>query len=209
MCLRTFRSNDLPLVAIADTLERGDLQDWQPLARAIRRDPWGDLADAVTRLIDAYPQYGTSPLWRAWIDRCRARGRDPIAAPPVTLAALRRGLGLTQAQVARRLRMTQSDVSKLERRENARLSTLQAYARALGRPPDSSHSTTAKPCERFNSHRDRTAVAVASRPARPLSHTIAGKMRWVAFDDIQSLTADRALLRLVAKCRQLMQVPRG
>ena len=122
----------LPLVAIADTLERGDLQDWQPLARAIRRDPWGDLADAVTRLIDAYPQYGTSPLWRAWIDRCRARGPDPIAAPPVTLAALRRGLGLTQAQVARRLRMTQSDVSKLERRENARLSTLQAYARALG-----------------------------------------------------------------------------
>ena len=34
-------------------------------------------------------------------------------------------------------------------------------------------------------------------------------MRWVAFDDIQSLTANRALLRLVAKCRQLMQVPRG
>ena len=28
--------------------------------------------------------------------------------------------------------MTQSDVSKLERRENSRLSTLQAYARALG-----------------------------------------------------------------------------
>jgi DNA-binding XRE family transcriptional regulator len=121
-----------PLVAIADTLERGDLQDWQPLARAIRRDPFGDLANAVTHLIDAYPQYGTSPLWRAWIDRCRARGRDPIAPQPATLAALRRGLGLTQAQVARRLRITQSDVSKLERRENVQLSTLQAYARALG-----------------------------------------------------------------------------
>ena len=130
---------ELPLVAIADILERGDLQDWQPMARAIRRDPWGGLATAVTRLIDAYPQYGTSPLWRAWIDRCRVR--TPVApaaeqvaltAQPVTLAALRRDLGLTQAQVARRLRMTQSDVSKLERRENARLSTLQAYARALG-----------------------------------------------------------------------------
>ena len=33
------------------------------------------------------------------------------------LAALRRDLGLTQAQVARRLGMTQSDVSKLERRK--------------------------------------------------------------------------------------------
>ena len=130
-------AEQLPLVAIADLLERGDLQDWQPLARAIRRDPSGDLATAVTRLIDAYPRYGTSPLWRAWIDRCRARAgalaaQSAFTAQPVTLAALRRHLGLTQAQVARRLRMTQSDVSKLERRENARLSTLQAYARALG-----------------------------------------------------------------------------
>jgi len=128
---------ELPAVAIADLLERGDLQDWQPLAGAIRRDPWGSLATSVARLLDAYPRYGTSPLWRAWIDRCRARTPEATQAPeacgePVTLAALRRDLGLTQAQVARRLRMTQSDVSKLERREDVRLSTLLAYARALG-----------------------------------------------------------------------------
>ncbi|MDE0026936.1 MAG: helix-turn-helix transcriptional regulator [Spirochaetaceae bacterium] len=130
---------ELPAVAIADLLERGDLQDWQPLAGAIRRDPWGRLATSVARLLDAYPRYGTSPLWRAWIDRCRASTPEAsratpeaVAAAPVTLAALRRDLGLTQAQVARRLRMTQSDVSKLERREDVRLSTLLAYARALG-----------------------------------------------------------------------------
>ena len=129
----------LPAVAIADLLERGDLQDWQPLAGAIRRDPWGSLAAAVARLLDAYPRYGTSPLWRAWIDRCRARApktsraaQEASAAQAVSLAALRRGLGLTQAQVAHRLGMTQSDVSKLERREDVRLSTLLAYARALG-----------------------------------------------------------------------------
>ena len=132
-------AEELPLVAIADILERGDLEDWQPLARAVRRDPFGGLATAVTRLIDAYPRYGTSPLWRAWIDRCRTRAQaapaaDQVApaAQPVTLAALRRDVGLTQAQVGQRLRMTQSDVSKLERRENVRLSTLQAYARAVG-----------------------------------------------------------------------------
>lgn len=128
---------ELPAVAIADLLERGDLQDWQPLAKAIRRNPWGGLATSVARLLDAYPRYGTSPLWRAWIDRCRARAPEATQTPaacrePVTLAALRRDLGLTQAQVARRLRMTQSDVSKLERREDVRLSTLLAYARALG-----------------------------------------------------------------------------
>ena len=127
---------EMPLVAIADILDRGDLEDWQPLARAIRGDPFGRLATAVARLVDAYPRYGTSPLWRAWIDRCRERAAavEQIArtAQPVTLAALRRELGLTQEQVARRLRMTQSDVSKLERRTNARLSTLQAYVHALG-----------------------------------------------------------------------------
>ena len=73
-------AEELPLVAIADILERGDLQDWQPLARTIGRDPWGDLAAVVTRLIDAYPRYGTSPLWRAWIDRCRARAQAPAEA---------------------------------------------------------------------------------------------------------------------------------
>ena len=132
-------ADELPLVAIADILDRGDLEDWQPLARAIRGDPFGRLATAVVRLVDAYPRYGTSPLWRAWIDRCRVRAAAAPAvehiartAQPVTLAALRREHGLTQEQVARRLRMTQSDVSKLERRTNARLSTLQAYVHALG-----------------------------------------------------------------------------
>ena len=51
---------------------------------------------------------------------------------PASLASLRRQRGLTQAQVAVRLGMSQSDVSKLERRQDLRLSTLQAYARTLG-----------------------------------------------------------------------------
>ena len=77
----------LPLVAIADTLERGDLQDWQPLARAIRGDPFGRLATAVARLVDAYPRYGTSPLWRAWIDRCRVRAAAASAVEHIARTA--------------------------------------------------------------------------------------------------------------------------
>ena len=61
----------LPLAAIVDLLQRGDLDDWRPIARAIKRDPHGQFADQVLRLLDAYPTYGTSALWRAWIDRCR------------------------------------------------------------------------------------------------------------------------------------------
>lgn len=121
-----------PLAAIADCLERGDLDDWRPIAEAIRRDPTGEFAGTVMHLVDAYPVYGTSTLWRAWIDRCRARAEGGQVARVEGLSALRRQLGLTQVEVAGRMGMTQSDLSKLERRQDLRLSTLQAYARALG-----------------------------------------------------------------------------
>ena len=120
-----------PLARIVDLLQRGDLDDWRPIARAIRRDPAGQLAERVLRLLAAYPTYGTSPLWRAWIDRCRSRLE--IDALPVIggLAALRRRHGLTQVELAGRMGISQSDLSKLERRRDVRLSTLHAYAEAL------------------------------------------------------------------------------
>ena len=62
-----------PLAAIVDILERGDLDEWRPIAEAVLRDPLGEFAEQVLRLVDLYPMYGTSPLWRSWIDRRRAR----------------------------------------------------------------------------------------------------------------------------------------
>ena len=121
-----------PSAAIVDILERGDLDEWRPIADAIHRDPMGKFAEKVMRLVDAYPMYGSSPLWRSWIDRCRARaegGRLPRAAD---LSALRRELGLTQVELAGRLGISQSDLSKLERRRDLRLSTLRGYTKALG-----------------------------------------------------------------------------
>ena len=62
-----------PLAAIVDVLQRGDLDEWRPVAMAILQDPTGEFAGNVSRLVDAYPMYGTSTLWRSWIDRCRGR----------------------------------------------------------------------------------------------------------------------------------------
>ena len=84
------------------------------------------------RLVDAFPMYGTSPLWRSWIDRCRARAEGSRDRPPVGLAELRKNMGLTQVELAGRFGMSQSDLSKLERRRDVRLSTLRSYAKALG-----------------------------------------------------------------------------
>lgn len=114
--------------AIDALLERGDLETWLPLLRVIAREPFGPTADTVLRLCDAHPMYGTSALWSAWIERLRS-GSGPKTT---TLAEARMRAALTQAQVAERLGIGQSDVSKLERRGDARLSTLRAYARAIG-----------------------------------------------------------------------------
>ena len=56
----------------------------------------------------------------------------PEQTEPIELAQLRRQYGRTQAEVAARLGISQSDLSKLERRSDARLSTLRAYAAAVG-----------------------------------------------------------------------------
>lgn len=124
---------ELPAAAVSDILERGDLDDWRPIAAAIAEQPHGELADRVMEIVDAHPMYGVSPLWRAWIERCRARVETRV--PPrqqASLAELRRRQGLTQVELATRRGISQSDLSKLERRGDVRISTLRAHVRALG-----------------------------------------------------------------------------
>jgi hypothetical protein len=126
-------AEELPSAAIVDVLERGDLDQWRPIASAVARDPHGAFASRVLELVSVHPMYGTSPLWRAWIDRCRARA-EPLLSPrgPVSLAALRRTMGVTQAELGKRIGMSQSDLSKLERRKDVRVSSLRAFAGGLG-----------------------------------------------------------------------------
>lgn len=120
--------SELGPAALDALLDRGDLEDWAPLARAVADDPWGALADTVLHLCNEHPMYGTSALWRSWIERRRGR---PDAGG-TTLAEARSRAGLSQTQVAERLGIGQSDVSKLERRSDVLVSTLRAYARAIG-----------------------------------------------------------------------------
>jgi DNA-binding Xre family transcriptional regulator len=124
-------ADQLPAEAIVDILDRGDLDDWGPIAKAVARDPNGSMARKVERLVNAYPMYGTSTLWRAFIDRLRARSQGP-QMETTRLAELRRRRGFTQVHLSKLLGITQSDLSKLERRHDLRLSTLRRYVAALG-----------------------------------------------------------------------------
>lgn len=119
---------ELGPAALDALLERGDLESWTPLLRAVSRDPWGPLAETVLRLCEAHPMYGTSALWRVWIKR---RRRGEVVAD-TTLAEARVRAGLTQSEVGERMSVSQSDVSKLERRDDLLLSTLRRYVEAIG-----------------------------------------------------------------------------
>lgn len=119
---------ELGPAALEALLDRGDLESWAPLARVISENPWGATAETVLRLCEAHPMYGTSALWGTWI----ARRRGSAERNETTLAEARMRAGLTQTDVAERLGIGQSDVSKLERRSDVLLSTLRAYARAIG-----------------------------------------------------------------------------
>lgn len=117
--------------ALDDVLDRGDLDDWAPLAEAVAADPHGSLASRVLELCQAHRMYGTSPLWQDWIGRLRA---EPvaIATDGLSLGELRVHRGLRQVDVAARLGASQPDVSKTEARGDLRLSTLAAYVAATG-----------------------------------------------------------------------------
>lgn len=120
---------DLGLAALDDLLDRGDLSDWAPLAKAILAEPEGRLANSVVGLCEAHPMYGTSVLWSSWIKSLRAA---PSGRLGVSLAELRKSREFNQSQLAQRLGMSQSDLSKLERRKDVRISTLTAVVEGLG-----------------------------------------------------------------------------
>lgn len=120
---------ELGAAALDDLLDRGDLDDWAPLLREIRRDPGGAVADRVLDLVESHPVYGTSALWRRWIAEQRDVSSFDAGA---ALRRLRLGRRVTQQELADRLGTTQPEISKLERRRDVRLSTMRAYVAALG-----------------------------------------------------------------------------
>lgn len=123
-------ASELGAAALDELIARGDLDDWAPVLAEIRRKPDGALAVRVERLLDGRPDDGSSAVWRAFLDEAR-RDRPPQHVGP-ELRAVRVRLGLTQAEVASRLDATQPEISKLERRRDARVSTVRDYVEALG-----------------------------------------------------------------------------
>lgn len=88
----------------------GEWKDWAEVAAA-------DLAD---------------PTFQALVAEIDADQEAWAAEYVATLAALRKALGITQADVAERLGASQSEVSRIERRDDVLVSTLRGFVTALG-----------------------------------------------------------------------------
>jgi len=98
---------------VLSAIERGDLSHWRQLARKIRQDPWGQVANWTQAAIDT-PVNEDAPLGRSsrlMLARILASARDPKLEVAQNLRFAVARSGLTQAAFARRLGTSPSRLS--------------------------------------------------------------------------------------------------
>ncbi len=64
---------------VADILDRGTVSDWRRLAREVRNQPEGPYARAVRRVVEGTHFFGTTILWKDFLDWCQVQ---PHSMPP-------------------------------------------------------------------------------------------------------------------------------
>ncbi len=91
-----------PYEALVAVIDRGLVNDWQPVFAEIRRSPWGGVARRVEHYLSYRESDGVSTLFGLAIERARA---DAHQADRAEVAARIRnavtGSGLTNAKFAR------------------------------------------------------------------------------------------------------------
>jgi DNA-binding transcriptional regulator YiaG len=101
-----------PFEGILAAVERGTLPDWRRLARVIRADPWGPVAQQVLEAIQLAQPYGTAELLTGVIEQARelalASERDEVASEVKRLVEV---AGLSQRDFAGRIGTSRSRLS--------------------------------------------------------------------------------------------------
>lgn len=86
---------------------------------------WEDWAEVAA-------EDGADPTFRALVAEIDADQEQWAREYAATLAALRRALQVTQAEMAQRMGASQPQVSRIEHRDDVLVSTLRAFVGALG-----------------------------------------------------------------------------
>jgi predicted XRE-type DNA-binding protein len=93
-----------PFEGVLAAVERGTLPDWRRLARAIRADPWGPVAQQVLEAVRLSRPYGTTELLEGVVNRAREMAADCERAEVATeVRHLVSASGLSQQDFAARL----------------------------------------------------------------------------------------------------------
>lgn len=105
-----------PAEAVATALERGELSHWRRLAKVLRADPWGPLAQTIEAAVEMNQPYGSGPLFIAVLEDARsaanAQARKEVAALVTDMIATS---GMTLRECARRLGTSASRLSTYAR----------------------------------------------------------------------------------------------
>ena len=70
-----------PMTAVLDLLDRGTIDQWVPIVRAILDDPFGDFTNRLEAAVRQTYLYGTSRLFLALIADARGGSEDPASFP--------------------------------------------------------------------------------------------------------------------------------
>ena len=93
-------------------VDRGDLSDWRRIVAAVRRDPWGEVAETLEQVLGSAEDLGAAEAVRAAVALARERAekaeRSEVAE---TLHSYVARSGLNQQQFARRIGTSASRLS--------------------------------------------------------------------------------------------------
>ena len=129
-----------PVEALQAALERGGLEHWRPIARAIRIEPWGPVARAVEEILSHSRPYGVAETLERVIARARAEAeRHERKAVAGEVEALVKRSGLSRAEFASRIGTSTSRLSTYVNGKVAPSSTLLLRMLRLADGPDEIH----------------------------------------------------------------------
>lgn len=122
-----------PTEAVQTALERGDLDDWQRIAREIGKWPWGKTARQVEEVLGYSRPYGVAEAMETVLLQARARAeREERAEVAAEIRRLIERSGLTRAEFASRLGTSTSRLSTYANGKVVPSATFMVRMRRLG-----------------------------------------------------------------------------
>lgn len=134
-----------PTEGVIAALERGSLDDWRRIARAVRSDPWGPVARRLEDALAATRPYGVAPLMERMLEEARRRAEaDERSEVAQRVRALIDASGLSRRAFAEAIGTSASRLSTYATGRVAPSSTLLVRMERVARDREAQGRTSAR-----------------------------------------------------------------